>query len=180
MFDTNNPFLNKEILHPTSNQPHSSPYYNSNNINNSPLFMNPSSSFMPNLRPLNPNYYDPMKGIVLDLTNNPSSSNPMAQLGYSLIPKPPNFNGSILFPHHHQYPNRLLQDQDQRQDHQGNNLDKTLLSENVSAITSDPKFRVAVAAAISSLINKESQTVPKDGESGGDNWILESSNPTHE
>lgn len=125
---------------------------------------------MPNLRPLNPNYYDPTKGIVVDLTNNPSSSNSssMPQLGYSLIPKPPNFPGnSQLFPS----PKRSLQDQNQ-----GN-----LLSENVSAITSDPKFRVAVAAAISSLINKESQTVPKDGENIRDGtWMLEStSNRIH-
>ncbi|XP_057803378.1 probable WRKY transcription factor 9 isoform X1 [Salvia miltiorrhiza] len=162
MFDVNNPF------HMQNNQVQHSPFYN-------PL-INPSSSFIPNLRPLNPNYYDPTKGIVLDLTNNhPGSSNSMPQLGYSLIPKPPNFNGNTqLFPH----PNALLQDQD------GGNFDKTTsLSENVSAITSDPKFRVAVAAAISSLINKESQTVPKDGESGGNrdkSWILESSNPIHQ
>ncbi|KAL0348275.1 UNVERIFIED_CONTAM: hypothetical protein Sangu_1055300 [Sesamum angustifolium] len=36
-----------------------------------------------------------------------------------------------------------------------------MLPENhVSAIASDPKFRVAVAAAISSLISKDSQTTP--------------------
>lgn len=34
-----------------------------------------------------------------------------------------------------------------------------LMAENMSAITSDPKFKVAVAAAISSLMNKESQIV---------------------
>lgn len=177
MFDTNNnPFSNNEILHPTSNQPYS-PYYSSNI--NSPLFINPSSPYMPNLRPLNPNYYDPTKGIVLDLTNNPSSSNSsMAQLGYSLISKHPNFHGNALVSQLFPNPNRSLQDQNQ------GSLDKTsMLSENVTAITSDPKFRVAVAAAISSLINKESQTVPKDGEGGGnrdDTWILESSsNPIH-
>ncbi|KAH6766964.1 hypothetical protein C2S52_017947 [Perilla frutescens var. hirtella] len=180
MFDMNN------NSNPSSNindhmhhliQPHS-PYYNNNNTNNSPLFINPSSSCMPTLRPLNPNYYDPTKGIVLDLTNNASSSNSMLQSGYSLIPKPPNFNGnsnlvSQLFPCNN---TRLLQDQDR------GNFDKTMLSENVSAITSDPKFRVAVAAAISSLINKDSQTVPKDGESStirDNSWILESSNPIH-
>ncbi|KAL1557790.1 WRKY Transcription Factor [Salvia divinorum] len=175
MFDANNPFHNSELLHPSSNQQHSL-YYNSIN---SPLVINPSSPFIPNnLRPLNPNYYDPTKGIVLDLTNNnPCSSNPMAQLGYSLIPKPPNFNGETLVNHLFPHPNELSQDQDR-----GDSDKTTSLSENVSAITSDPKFRVAVAAAISSLINKESQTVPKDGESGGDkSWILESSsNPIHQ
>lgn len=61
------------------------------------------------------------------------------------------------------------------------------LAENVSAIASDPKFRVAVAAAISSLISKETlmgnhpaagpSLGAKDGEggsSGGNNWVLES------
>ncbi|KAL8553636.1 hypothetical protein ACS0TY_002080 [Phlomoides rotata] len=159
MSDSSNPFsnINEKLL----NQPH---------------FPHHSSSYIPNLRTLNPNnYYDPTKGIVLDLTNNATSSNPMAQLGYSWIPKQANFNA--LFPN----PNRLVQEMG----HDQQNFNKTtLLSENVSAITSDPKFRVAVAAAISSLINKEGQTVPKDGESEGSGirdktWILESSYPIH-
>ncbi|KAL8097560.1 WRKY transcription factor 72A [Apium graveolens] len=37
--------------------------------------------------------------------------------------------------------------------------DDKLMAENMSAITSDPKFKVAVAAAISSLMNKESQII---------------------
>lgn len=170
LLDSSNPFSNNEKL--SLNQP------------NSPFFTNPSTSshYMPNLTPLNPsfNYFDPTKGInVLDLTNNAtSSSNPMPQLGYSWIPKQGNFN----VPN----PNRsLAQEMGQKDDHQSSNT--TFLSENVSAITSDPKFRVAVAAAISSLINKEDQTVPKNSESEGggssmrDNmtWILESSNPIH-
>ncbi|KAE8009096.1 hypothetical protein FH972_005550 [Carpinus fangiana] len=66
------------------------------------------------------------------------------------------------------------------------NNNKTL-AENVTAMASDPKFRVAVAAAITSLINKESHTShpvgtatfgPRDGGETGssttNNWILES------
>lgn len=191
-----NPFSNNidhhGILSSTLNQSHFNPYHHHHNMiinNNSPLLIsNPSSSpYTPNLRALNPNYHhDPTKGIVLDLTKNGSSSNPMPhQLGYSWnFPKQPNFmNGntfvSQLFPN----PNK---DVDQE------NASKCLLAENVSAIASDPKFRVAVAAAISSLMNKESQTIPtnslppQDGESSGsgsirDNptWVLESSNPIH-
>lgn len=49
-----------------------------------------------------------------------------------------------------------------------------LMAENMSAITSDPKFKVAVAAAISSLMNKESQVnnslqLRKDGDRNGGN-----------
>ncbi|XP_022984384.1 probable WRKY transcription factor 9 [Cucurbita maxima] len=69
-----------------------------------------------------------------------------------------------------------------------------LTAESVSAIASDPKFRVAVAAAISTLINKESNRTTsmldpierssfdsgKDGDGGDDggggnkNWVVES------
>ncbi|KAF2319694.1 hypothetical protein GH714_018043 [Hevea brasiliensis] len=74
---------------------------------------------------------------------------------------------------------------DERGWNKGEDEDKSL-AENVTAIASDPKFRVAVAAAITSLINKEkgapqavgSSLVPsKEGEggnSGSKNWILES------
>ncbi|XP_047329922.1 WRKY transcription factor 72A-like [Impatiens glandulifera] len=74
---------------------------------------------------------------------------------------------------------------------EGTTSDNKALAENVSAITSDPNFRVAVAAAISSLINKQtnqsspenipsgSSLVPKQGDEGGSgsdtkNWVLES------
>ncbi|KAK8370753.1 hypothetical protein V6Z12_A01G198800 [Gossypium hirsutum] len=76
--------------------------------------------------------------------------------------------------------------------------DKSLLAENVKAIATDPNFRVAVAAAITSLTNKEAQTnhhhpipmgsslvgrVSESGSSSANNWVLESlletSKPIH-
>ncbi|KAL0454425.1 UNVERIFIED_CONTAM: putative WRKY transcription factor 9 [Sesamum latifolium] len=112
----NNPFCSNENLSSTLNQsPH--PY---NNYNYSPLVLNPSSPYMPNLGALNPNYHhqDPTKGIVLDLTNNASSSNSI----------PPNW-GTIL----------------------------GCLNMGISSMKT---HLVAVAAAISSLISKDSQKTP--------------------
>ncbi|XP_012839758.1 PREDICTED: probable WRKY transcription factor 9 [Erythranthe guttata] len=146
------------------------PYHNiiNNNNNNTPLFS-------PNLRSsLNPNnnYHDPTK-------NGGSSSNPMAHVAYSnWLPKQPNFGGNSIIGQLFPNPNRLVEDLG-HQENGGNN--SSLLAENVSAIASDPKFRVAVAAAISSLINKDSQTSPyshQDGEStsgSGTIRVLESS-----
>ncbi|KAF6155499.1 hypothetical protein GIB67_017854 [Kingdonia uniflora] len=96
---------------------------------------------------LNPN--DPSKGLVFDLTNNmcspqqrfsmPSSSHTLPHMNYPWMPS--NYN--------------------QPQGVDTKDLwkveeDKSL-NENVSAIASDPKFRVAVAAAITSFITKENQ-----------------------
>lgn len=149
------------------------PFCNTGSILSSPLnnfpYQNPTP-FAPNLRSAitNPSYHDPTKGIVLDLTNNMAShSNPMAQSGYSWVPKQDSFKGNV-------------QESDDK---------PLMMAENVSAIASDPKFRVAVAAAISSFINKESQTShcvapsttlgPSDGNKGprDETWVLESGNP---
>ncbi|KAL2537152.1 putative WRKY transcription factor 9 [Forsythia ovata] len=152
----------------TSNQTHLS-YPNPYNMMNIP-----SSPYNPYLRNINPN--DPCQGIVLDLTNNaqflgtsPSqycAGQLMGQPGYSWLPIPDNYSGtSQLFA--------------------GPKLGDGVWPKgegNMSAIASDPKFRVAVAAAISSVLinnNKESPSTacPRDGESGGNSpktWILES------
>ncbi|XP_073141418.1 probable WRKY transcription factor 9 [Henckelia pumila] len=188
LLDPGNPFSDATLLSsPFNNQGHY-PFPNPTN----PHLINPSSSpYIQNLRALNPNFLDPNKGIVLDLTNNASSSNPMAHLGYSWMPKQGSFNGNTLMNQYFPNPNKLV-------DEMGSKIcegaHKSLLAENVSAIAADPKFRVAVAAAISSLINKESQAmtqstqpntlVRRDGDrnDGGssspkDNtWVLESSN----
>ncbi|KAG8368743.1 hypothetical protein BUALT_Bualt15G0077700 [Buddleja alternifolia] len=192
MLDPSNPLSDNGIFSSSStlNQLHFPNYQNPH-----PHLLNP---YIPNLRTLNPNYHDPAKGIVLDLTNSASSSNSMAHLGYSnWMPKQGNFNAnstqilSQLFPN----PNRLEEETGSKGHGQGINTNKSLLmADNVGAIASDPKFRVAVAAAISSLINKESQNttqsaanlVPREGESGNRSptektWILGSgNNPTRE
>ncbi|XP_041011627.1 probable WRKY transcription factor 9 [Juglans microcarpa x Juglans regia] len=151
--------------------------------------LNPS-----NIRTMNPINIDPSKGIVLDLTSNsydhhhhPAPQFPMASSSYSAAQpgfpawmhgKPSFHTGNIsltnknnLFP----IPRSAIENKS--------------LAENVTAIASDPKFRVAVAAAITSLINKESSNTithphvgtpfgPRDGDqsgsSGSSNWVLES------
>ncbi|KAJ9158651.1 hypothetical protein P3X46_024215 [Hevea brasiliensis] len=156
-------------------------------------------------RSINPN--DPSKGIVLDLTNDTthhdhppekfplpisssssSSSSPalplfswMQNKSSSSHQNNGNNNASSTVASTHFTRLRV----DERGWNKGEDEDKSL-AENVTAIASDPKFRVAVAAAITSLINKEkgapqamgSSLVPsKEGEggnSGSKNWILES------
>ncbi|XP_027102790.1 probable WRKY transcription factor 72 isoform X1 [Coffea arabica] len=188
LLDSSNPLSSDGIM---SNFNRSAPF-----PYQSPQFINPSLSYASNLINIHPN--DPSKGIVLDLTHNvnadarqfPIASSSSQQPSHSWMPKPlpGNYIGnnatnivSDLFP-------RQLVEGGIGPKGEGNKL----LAENVSAIASDPKFRVAVAAAISSLINKETQTtttshppmapslIPtRDGEGGGTssnskNWILES------
>lgn len=144
---------------------------------------------------MNPNI-DPSKGIVLDLTSNnsydhhhnPPSQFPMAsstysqaQPGFPWMHGKPNFHtGNISLTSNNLFPIPR-------------SIENKSLAENVSsAIASDPKFRVAVAAAITSLINKESPNTlmthpvgtpppfgPRDGDqsgtsSGSINWVIES------
>ncbi|GKV52109.1 hypothetical protein SLEP1_g58706 [Rubroshorea leprosula] len=135
---------------------------------NNAFLLNPSASSLPsNIRTINPNYYDPSKGVVLDLTTPGSSSHNNALLpSFPLIPEKPNYPNIFSTPREGQ----------------------EFLAENVSAMASDPKFRVAVAAAITSWMNKENQTGPSIGPCfvareavGGEsvststkNWVLES------
>ncbi|XP_062077240.1 probable WRKY transcription factor 9 [Humulus lupulus] len=176
-----------------SNNPYSSHHGSTSNYSH--MLINPMSQYNSNIRTLNPN--DPSKGIVLDLTNNtpqfplPTSSshhqpannfawnipnkfatyNQMGSVAESLVSsaRPPGLNDGVW---------------------QGE--EKTSMAENVTAIASDPKFRVAVAAAITSLMNKENHATtttntagssstfehPKEGENSGNgssshNWVLE-------
>ncbi|GMY39145.1 putative WRKY transcription factor 9 [Fagus crenata] len=159
--------------------------------------INPYSNSHPSyIRSINP--HDPSKGIVLDLTNNPYDNQPQSfpmgspsysqaqQEGFNWMHGKPSYHNTNsltnnLFPS----PRGGVVD---NKGWKGEESNKSL-AENVTAIASDPKFRVAVAAAISSLINKENHTTtstthpvgtsfgPRDGESGSsssNNWVLES------
>lgn len=165
------------------------------NYHGNSQMINPSAH-PSNIRSINLN--DPSKGIVLDLTNNsynpphiflpmasPASYSP-SQQGFSWPMRGnPSFHNGNLFPiprrmdHHHLHEEKNWKDEDQNKS----------LAENVTAITSNPKFRVAVAAAINSFINKEIPTTThpvgtplsgsRDGEFSGttsnsNNWVLES------
>ncbi|XWS62552.1 hypothetical protein CRYUN_Cryun06bG0021000 [Craigia yunnanensis] len=154
--------------------------------------INSSASHLPsNIRNMNLN--DPSKGIVLDLTNNnhfdhqlPTASSfsqhPSAhQQAFPWMPSRLNYRNANPLPS-----NTAFDTSSRINEREWKSEDKSL-AENVTAIASDPKFRVAVAAAITSLINKESQTthpipicsslIGREGESGSsstNNWVLES------
>lgn len=162
--------------------------------------MNPSSHS--SFRTINP--HDPSKGIVLDLTNNFYDHNNTPQnipMGSSSSHSsaPPGFSNWMMSTSRsassYQNPNSITSHllanstisrssgvgvEDQRSWRgEENNMS---LAENVTAIASDPKFRVAVAAAITSLINKENHTAnhlfgPRDGGENGssasNNWALD-------
>lgn len=138
-------------------------------------FVNPAfSSSM--VRSINPN--DPSKGIVLDLTSTGPSDVPQQLGGFNWMASRPSYHsgGSSTNIASNLFPNPRAAEEDRS------------LAENVTAIASNPDFRVAVAAAITSLISKESHTsthpagpsfaIPRDGEGGGSSgnntWVLES------
>ncbi|KAI3815414.1 hypothetical protein L1987_15081 [Smallanthus sonchifolius] len=127
--------------------------------------MNPNLSpySSTNVRKMNPN--EPSKGIVFHLTNNPIHphhipiSNPSIQLGFPWMSN--------------KFPSGSHISRSKQEDSNNNNT-KSILAENMSAIASHPNFRVAVVAAISSIIHKESQITnnihadgPTDRESDG-------------
>ncbi|XP_076940924.1 WRKY transcription factor 72A-like [Bidens hawaiensis] len=160
--------------------------------------MNPNSSPYPSThaRTMNPN--DPSKGIVFDLTNNIinprhfQNSNLSPQLGFPWMSTNKFTNESHLSRSNQVNGiNGILEGGEDHNNinnnsNSNNNNNKSVLAENMSAIASHPTFRVVVAAAISSIINKESQITnnihvggPDDRESGGSSsggktWVLES------
>ncbi|XP_035841104.1 probable WRKY transcription factor 9 isoform X2 [Helianthus annuus] len=178
-----------------------------------PLFMNQSplanyhtsSGIMnPNLSPFSSthartmNLNDPSKGAVFDLTNNPMNpyntpiSNPSTQLGFPWMSNKFSNGSHISRSNHVNGINGVWEGGEDTNNttttnnNNNSNNPKSILAENMSAIASHPSFRVAVAAAISSIINKESQISsnihvdgPTDRESdgsssGGKAWVLES------
>ncbi|KAK9110102.1 hypothetical protein Sjap_018162 [Stephania japonica] len=128
---------------------------------------------------------DPSKGVVLDLTNDNflaqqqyttlrnSSHAVLPQMSYQWEPHdyfkegstyttPFNIGGLFNAQFMEFHENREALIRGTHEDGKSSITDR----ENVSAIASDPKFRVAVAAAITSLIAKESQTKKPAGPSG--------------
>ncbi|KAI3803860.1 hypothetical protein L1987_32023 [Smallanthus sonchifolius] len=153
--------------------------------------MNPNSSPYSSTHARTMHSSDPSKGIVFDLISNPINphhipiSNLPPQLGFPWMSnKFP--NGSHLSRSKHVDEINGIREGGENNNNNNNNNSKSILTENMSAIASHPSFRVAVAAAISSIINKESQITnnihadgPKDRESGGSSsggkpWVLES------
>ncbi|XP_019447564.1 PREDICTED: probable WRKY transcription factor 9 isoform X2 [Lupinus angustifolius] len=121
------------------------------------------------------NHNDPSKGFVLDLTNNLNdplhfpigirSSNATNEPCFSWMENKYQSDGSSAIMDNFHNPStsyRPVVDQDHEH--------------NVSAIASDPKFRNAVAAAITSLMNKESHGGTSFGTRSGQNGISSSNN----
>ena len=183
LLDSSNPFANGI---PNFSQA-SLPYQNPHLVNSS------ASHHLSSIRNMNLN--DPSKGIILDLTNNnhfdhqlptaSSSSHHSSphQQAFPWMPSRLNYHNANPLPSNAAFGTSRTNERERKSEE-----DKSL-AENVAAIASDPKFRVAVAAAITSLINKESQTthpIPigssslvggREGESGSSsthNWVLES------
>jgi len=135
--------------------------------------LNPASNF----RSLNPS--DPSKGVVLDLTSNlseplrfstGSSSNTTTESRFSWMPNKYQGGGAIAMNNNFHKPRPV-----EIHDRIWKGEESKPLDDNVSAIASDPKFRVAVAAAITSLMNKESHAAthpigtsfgPRSGQNG--------------
>ncbi|KAI7743862.1 hypothetical protein M8C21_001703, partial [Ambrosia artemisiifolia] len=145
--------------------------------------MNPYSSPYSSTHVRTMHLTDPSKGTTFDLTSNPMNphhipiSNPSTQLGFPWI--------SSRFPNgSHISRSKQVngingvweggEDINNNNNNNNNETTKSILAENMSAIASHPSFRVAVAAAISSIINKDSQITsnihadaPTDRESDG-------------
>ncbi|PON60254.1 WRKY domain containing protein [Parasponia andersonii] len=167
------------------------------------MLINPMSHYSSSIRTINPN--DPSKGIVLNLTNNtpqfplPNPSPLLSSSDHQPISNNFSWNVPSKLPTYttsganNSVTGGLLAASTKGLDEWvWRGEEKTSMAENVTAIASDPKFRVAVAAAITSLISKESHITstnpvgssastldhPKDGESSGNgsssnNWVLD-------
>ncbi|KAG9144817.1 hypothetical protein Leryth_027413 [Lithospermum erythrorhizon] len=164
--DNHNTNINSNSsIHPSSLSPYPFPSYNNNNphnhmIINSSSFPYPSEgignnhNFITNINNGNSSvHHDPLQGIVLDLTKNSSlqsSSSSSSPVNLSWMHKMSTNNRINI----NNDTNKVMDCEVGSKSEENNK--SFLLAENMSAITSDPKFTVAVAAAISSLINKES------------------------
>ncbi|KAJ8529836.1 hypothetical protein K7X08_036671 [Anisodus acutangulus] len=148
------------------------PYHHIPNYSSSSSSPCNFSNFRNNI--LNSSDPNSQRNIVLDLTKNISNNNQFPfessssnshEMGHSnWMPKlgSNNYEGNNLFAGP-----KLQGDHHYHHNSNSNNIPPMLAHENMSAIASDPEFRVAVAAAISSLINKDqthSSTGPRDHE----------------
>lgn len=140
----------------TTQPPSLIPNYNYHNNNSLFHPLNHPPQYSSNMiRSINPN--DPSQGVVLDLTNN---NQRFSAAGSSSSTEPPRFSWNNMQPNKYQTSGATAITVNNNNFH--NNSPRVPIldhhDENVSAIASDPKFRVAVAAAITSLMNKESHT----------------------
>ncbi|XP_004504739.1 WRKY transcription factor 72A isoform X2 [Cicer arietinum] len=155
LLESSNPLISNGF---TTQQQSFNPYYNTFHH---PL--NPSS----NIRSIDPN--DPSQGIVLDLTNNNNLNEPPRRFStgssssnttaFSWMPnKFQNSSSAIAMNNNFQNPRVPLENINIWKGEENKTVDNNNNNNNVSAIASDPKFRLAVAAAITSLMNKDSHT----------------------
>lgn len=152
--------INPHSEHEPSNFTQSSLSYHTHHM----MMTNPILSHSPTFRSIINPSNDPSKGIVLDLTNNhlydpphiPLASSSAQPAGFWMPPGKTNFHcGNNIINHVLDSSTRgLMDDKGWRS---GEEKDSSMV-ENVTAIASDPKFKVAVAAAITSLITKENHT----------------------
>ncbi|MED6184940.1 WRKY Transcription Factor [Stylosanthes scabra] len=133
---------------------------------NHPLLLNP------NFRSMNPSN-DPSKGVVLDLITNDQSPSlrfpSFAEPRFAWMQNNNNNGGFAMTAssfHHHQKGPRIRE--------HGEESKKQVVDEmtKVSAIASDPKFRVAVAAAITSIMNNKEAGIG-GGSSSNSKWVLD-------
>ncbi|XP_015893001.3 probable WRKY transcription factor 9 [Ziziphus jujuba] len=152
--------INPHSEHEPSNFTQSSLSYHTHHM----MMTNPILSHSPTFRSIINPSNDPSKGIVLDLTNNhlydpphiPLASSSAQPAGFWMPPGKTNFHcGNNIINHVLDSSTRgLMDDKGWRS---GEEKDSSMV-ENVTAIAADPKFKVAVAAAITSLITKENHT----------------------
>ncbi|XP_058078607.1 probable WRKY transcription factor 9 [Magnolia sinica] len=142
------------------------------------------------------NSADPSRGVVLNLSHNKNQLQPqqfaapnmppsMFKFEHPWMHNTTSYSSASTNASASDVPNNHFSSGSGKDKRPWNSEEEKSLSENMSGITSDPNFAVAVAAAITSFINKEGQAnqasgsslAIKDGESGGtssNRWVVES------
>ncbi|XP_022725098.1 probable WRKY transcription factor 9 [Durio zibethinus] len=169
LLDSSNPLSNGIPNFSQASLPNQNPHLI---INSSASHHHPS-----NIR--NINLSDPSKGIVFDLTNNNHFDHQLPTASSSSHYSSSSAHRQVFpwMPSRLNYHNAAFGTSSRTNDQREWKSEEKSLGENITAIASDPnKFRVAVAAAITSLIKKETQKthpfpigsslVVRQGESG--------------